>query len=361
MVYNVSGNINFLRVELMDYRSEAPEIIKNFLTYHETIKGHSRKTVDEYYLDLRNFFRFMKIQKNLVPRDSELENVSISDIDADFAASVTMNDVYDYLTFLSRDKVRHVNSPSSKRGLNATSRARKVSTIKSFYKYLTVKAGVLEENPVLDLDTPKIMKSLPRFLSLDESKKLLGSVDGDNAVRDYCILTLFLNCGLRISELVGLNITDIHSDCITVLGKGNKQRTVYLNDACVSALNDYLNIRKAVPCADKNALFVSSRKARISKSTVHSLVKNHLERAGLDSTKYSSHKLRHTAATLMLHSGVDVRTLQEILGHENLNTTQIYTHVESENLRRAANMSPLSDFKAEKRGKNEEADEENGE
>ena len=345
----------------MDYRSEAPEIIKKFLTYHETIKGHSRKTVDEYYLDLRNFFRFMKIQKNLVPRDSGLENVSISDIDADFAASVTMNDVYDYLTFLSRDKVRHANSPSSKRGLNATSRARKVSTIKSFYKYLTVKAGVLEENPVLDLDTPKIMKSLPRFLSLDESKQLLNSVDGANTERDYCILTLFLNCGLRISELVGLNITDIHSDCITVLGKGNKQRTVYFNDACVSALNGYLNVRKGVPCADKNALFVSSRKTRISKSTVHSLVKNHLERAGLDSTKYSSNKLRHTAATLMLHSGVDVRTLQEILGHENLNTTQIYTHVENENLRQAASMSPLSDFKAEKSGKNDKTDEENEE
>ena len=332
----------------MDYRNEAPEIIKKFLTYHETIKGHSRKTVDEYYLDLRNFFRFMKIQKGIVSRDTSLENISISDIDTDFVSSVTMNDVYDYLTFLSRDKIQHSNSPSSKRGLNASSRARKASTIKSFYKYLTTKAGIINENPVVDLDTPKIMKSLPRFLSLEESKQLLNSVDGNNAERDYCILTLFLNCGLRISELVGLNITDIHKDYLTVLGKGNKQRNVYLNDACVYAINNYINIRKSVPSADKDALFVSSRKTRISKSTVHSLVKKHIEEAGLDSSKYSSHKLRHTAATLLLHNGVDVRTLQEILGHENLNTTQIYTHVESENLRQAAAMSPLSDFKVEK-------------
>lgn len=343
----------------MDYRTEAPEIIKKFLAYHETIKGHSRKTVDEYYLDLRNFFRFMKIQKGLVPRSAPLESISISDIDADFVASVTTNDIYDYLAFLSRDKVQHINSSSSKRGLNANSRARKVSTLRSYYKYLTVKAGIITENPVADLDSPKIRKSLPRFLSLDESKQLLNSVDGNNAERDYCILTLFLNCGLRISELVGLNISDIHADSITVLGKGNKQRAVYLNDACVYALNNYLNIRKTIPCADKNALFISSRKTRISKSTVHSLVKKHIEEAGLDSSKYSSHKLRHTAATLMLHNGVDVRTLQEILGHENLNTTQIYTHVENENLRQAAVMSPLSDFKAEKMRKDSENTEKN--
>ena len=328
----------------MDYRNEAPEIIKKFLTYHETIKGHSKKTADEYFLDLRNFFRYVKIQRNLVPRETPLEEISIMDIDLNMVASVTMSDVYEYLAFLTRQKPRHLNSSSSKKGLNANTRARKVSAIKSFYKYLSSKAGLIEENPVQDLDAPKTMKSLPRFLSLDESRKLLSSVDGPNAERDFCILTLFLNCGLRISELVGLNISDIHADSITVLGKGNKERTVYLNEACASAINSYLKIRKTIPCLDKYALFVTSRKNRISKSAVHCLVKKHLDQAGLDSTKYSAHKLRHTAATLMLHSGVDVRTLQEILGHENLNTTQIYTHVESENLRRAAAMSPLSDF-----------------
>lgn len=341
-------------VFLMDYRVEAPEIIKKFLTYHETIKGHSKRTADEYYLDLRNFFRFVKIQKNIVPRDTSLEEISISDVDLDLVASVTMNDVYEYLAFLSRDKIQHPNSTSQKKGLNANSRARKVSTIKSFYKYLTSKAGLIAENPVQDLDAPKTMKSLPRFLSLEESRQLLSAVDGPNTERDFCILTLFLNCGLRISELVGLNITDIHADNITVLGKGNKQRTVYLNDACASAINNYLRIRKSIPCLDRNALFVTSRKKRISKSAVHSLVKKHLTEAGLDSTKYSAHKLRHTAATLMLHSGVDVRTLQEILGHENLNTTQIYTHVENENLRRAAAMSPLSDFMVGEKENNEE-------
>jgi site-specific recombinase XerD len=178
--------------------------------------------------------------------------------------------------------------------------------------------------------------------------ELLNSVDGANKERDYCILTLFLNLGLRISELVNLNLSDIHPDNIRVLGKGNKERLLYLNDACADAINNYLNVRKGIIAIDTRALFLSSRKTRISKSTVHALVKKHLQEAGIDSTKYSAHKLRHTAATLMLHSGVDVRTLQELLGHENLNTTQIYTHVENENLRQAAQLSPLAELKRPK-------------
>ena len=187
--------------------------------------------------------------------------------------------------------------------------------------------------------------SLPRYLTLDEAKTLLSSVEGRNKERDYCILMLFLNCGIRISELVGLNLTDIRQDSLRILGKGNKERVVFLNDACAKAINDYLKIRAVSP-ADTNALFITSRRDRISRAAVHSLVKKHLTEAGLDSSRYSAHKLRHTAATLMLHGGVDVRTLQELLGHENLNTTQIYTHVENESLRNAAMMSPLSDFEA---------------
>jgi site-specific recombinase XerD len=197
----------------------------------------------------------------------------------------------------------------------------------------------------MDLDSPKTVKTLPRYLSLSESTQLLSSVDGANKERDFCILTLFLNCGLRISELAGIDLTDIRADSLRVLGKGNKERIVFLNDACADALNEYLLIRRSVAAVDKRALFLSSRRTRISKSTIHSLVKNHLLRAGLDSSKYSAHKLRHTAATLMLRNGVDVRTLQELLGHEHLNTTQIYTHVESDSLREAAQRSPLSGFK----------------
>jgi site-specific recombinase XerD len=323
------------------------EILREFLFYHETIKGHSKKTIDEYFLDLRIFFRFIKLHKKLIPMDTPFDEISIMDVDLDFVKSVSVTDVYEYLAFLSRDRPKHGNSPGTDYGLNPNSRARKTAVIRSFYKYLTLKSNNnrLDENPVADLDSPKLRKSLPRFLSLDESVKLLDGVDGMFRERDFCILTIFLNCGLRISELAGLDLTDLRADHIRVLGKGSKERIVYINDACADAINGYLEARKLIAAIDKRALFLSSRRTRISTSTIHSLVKKHLLAAGLDSTKYSSHKLRHTAATLMLRSGVDVRTLQELLGHEHLNTTQIYTHIESSSLRDAANRSPLSGYK----------------
>ena len=335
----------------MDYRTVSPEILREFLFYHETIKGHSPRTITEYFLDLRIFFRFLKIHKGLVSHDIPFDEISIMDVDLEFVKNVTVTDVYEFLAFLSRDRLKHQKSRHAEYGLSATARARKVAVIRSYYKYLNLKASPhnrISENPVADLDTPKARKSLPRFLSLDESVTLLDNVDGPNRERDLCILVIFLNCGLRISELVGLNLTDIRVDSLSVLGKGNKERIVYLNDACVDAINAYLKIRKEIASTESRAFFLSSRRKRISQSTVHSLVKKHLQAAGLDSTKYSSHKLRHTAATLMLKSGVDVRTLQELLGHEHLNTTQIYTHVESDSLRDAAMRSPLSGFKSKK-------------
>ncbi|MCI9352030.1 MAG: tyrosine recombinase XerC [Lawsonibacter sp.] len=329
----------------MDYRTEAPPILRDFLVYHETIQGHSRKTVDEYYLDLRNFFRFLKHDKNLVSRDIPLDDISIDDADLSLVRDVTLTDIYSYMNYLSRD-----------RGLNNASRARKVATIRSFYKYLTNKAKLLDANPVQDLDSPRLKKSLPKYLNLDESLELLDSVDGKNSTRDYCILTLFLNCGLRISELVGLNKTDVRGDQLRVLGKGNKERMLYLNDACQRALEDWLTERDSLALVDQNALFVTlQNRRRISTAAVHKLVKKHLSAAGLDSTQYSSHKLRHTAATLMLQNGVDVRTLQEVLGHDHLNTTQIYTHVDNEDLRTAAKANPLGG--ARKKPKKEKKDE----
>ena len=332
----------------MDYRDEAPKIIKDFLVYHETIKGHSKATVDEYYLDLRNFFRFLKIERGLAARNSELEDISISDINLNFVSSVTLAEVYSYLSFLSRDRIRNQRSHSEEHGISASSRARKIATIRSFYKYLTVKAKLLDVNPVQDLDSPKVPKTLPRYLSLDESKALLQACDGKNRVRDYCIICIFLNCGLRISEIVGLNLSSIGDDYIRVHGKGSKERVVYLNDAVKAAVSDYMTVRSNIAAVDENALFLSNRRTRITRETVHSMVKKTLTKAGLDSEKYSSHKLRHTAATLMLQNGVDVRTLQEVLGHENLNTTQIYTHVDNSELRIAAEANPLSDFEPNK-------------
>ncbi len=319
----------------MDYRTQdTPQLLQEFLTYHETVRGHSKKTVDEYYLDLRRFFRWLKIRRGLADASTPFDEISISDVDLNLLRSVTLSDVYDFLSYLSRDC-----------GLLAAARARKIDAIRSFYRYLTSKAHLLDENPVQDLDSPKLQKTLPHYLSLEESIRLLQSIQGKNRARDYCIITIFLNCGLRISELVGLNLSDIQEDHLRVLGKGNKVRQVYLNDACVEAINDYLIVRRGITAVDPKALFLSARRERITRSAVHNLVKKHLLAAGLDAEHLSSHKLRHTAATLMLKGGVDVRTLQEILGHEHLNTTQIYTHVEDTEIREAAIANPLSKVK----------------
>ena len=334
---------------MIDYRTEAPPILRDFLVYHETIQGHSRQTVDEYFLDLRNFFRFLKLDKGRVDRNMPLDQISIDDVDLDLVGTVTLSDVYAYMNYLSRDRIVHPNSPDAHHGLSASARARKVAAIRSFYKYLTNKAKLISENPMQDLDSPHLKKYLPRYLDLEESVNLLEHVDGVNQVRDYCILTLFLNCGLRISELVGLNVTDVRGNQLRVLGKGNKERMLFLNDACQTALEDWMTERSMLTLMDQNALFITlQNRRRISRAAVHKLVKKHLSAAGLDSTQYSAHKLRHTAATLMLQNGVDVRTLQEVLGHDHLNTTQIYTHVDNDDLRIAARANPLGKVKQKK-------------
>ncbi len=339
---------------MADYRQDAPEIIRDFLTYHETIQGHSRKTVDEYYLDLRNFFRYMKIEKGRVPRSTPLDDISIDDVDLELIRSVRLSDIYAYMSFLSRDRLKNAHRPDGGYGLETSTRARKIATIRSFYKYLTAKAKVLDENPMQDLDSPKPRQSLPRYLTLEESIRLLEGVDGENAERDFCILTLFLNCGLRISELCALNLSSVQDDRLRVLGKGNKERVVYLNVACQNALEDWLAVRERSGAADPYALFITRKHTRVTKDGVHYMIKKRLAAAGLDSTKYSAHKLRHTAATLMLQNGVDVRTLQEVLGHEHLNTTQIYTHVNSDSLRSAAQANPLGGMKRRGRPKKQQ-------
>ena len=334
---------------MIDYRTEAPEILRDFLAYHETVKAHSRRTVDEYFLDLRNFFRYMKQIRDPQLANRALDEIDIMDLDLEFVSSITLTDIYGYMAYLSRERVQNQNSRNPEYGLNAATRARKIATIRSFYNYLTNKMHLLRENPVKDIDSPKLKKALPKYLTLDESIRLLDSVDGKNQERDYCILTLFLNCGLRISELVGLNLNDIQDDALRVLGKGNKVRIIYLNDACQDAIKRWLAVRRPITGRDANALFLSSQNERISRSMVHAMVKKRLGEAGIDSTQYSSHKLRHTAATLMLQNGVDVRAVQEVLGHDHLNTTEIYTHIDNESLRVAAKANPLSHVKKSKK------------
>lgn len=323
---------------IMDYRREAPPVVRDFLVYHETIKGQSKATVDSYYLDLRTFLRYLKLSRGLVPRDTELTDIRIDDLELDFFRQLTLSEVYEFMAYLSRE-----------RALTASSRARMITSIKGLFNYLTVKTKQLAVNPVQDMDTPKLKKALPRYLSLEESQRLLLAVDGKNKERDYCILCLFLNCGLRISEMVGMNLRDIRADHILIHGKGNKERVVYLNDSCCEAINDWLLVRRGIATSEKNAVFLSARRQRMSVDAVQVMVKKTLAKAGLDPSNYSTHKLRHTAATLMLQNGVDVRTLQEVLGHESLNTTQIYTHIGNTELRSAAAANPLAGFSPEKK------------
>ena len=321
---------------MADFRAytDIPQDVKNFLSYLSNIRGKSDNTINEYYYDLRTFFRFMKCHRSMESFEN-FDNINCNDIDTDFIRDIILDDMYEYLMYANSD-----------RDNNANARARKVSSLKSFFNYLSGKAHLLDVNVTKELDSPKIPSKLPVFLSLDESLQLLENIDGEFKTRDYCIITLFLNCGMRLSELVGINITDIHGDKLTVTGKGNKQRTVYLNDACKSAIRAYMEVRPKDGVKDRKALFLSKQKSRISNNMVYRMIKKNLQRAGLDPEVYSPHKLRHTAATLMYKYGnVDVRALQEILGHEHLSTTQIYTHIDEQQLRDAIDKNPLSKIK----------------
>ena len=327
----------------MDYQ-QAPNELRSFLNYMSTIRGKSPRTCQEYFLDLRMFFRFMLRQRNLVPAQIPFDEISIEAIDLAFIGSITLTDVYDFLAYVSTSRPKYHKSSQSPMGNGASARARKVSALRAFYKYLTEKVHKLEINPIHSLESPKIKQSLPKHLSFNESIDLLEHIESDYPERDFCIITLFLNCGLRVSELVGINRTDVAEDTLRVLGKGNKERVVYLNEACQQALAAYAPQRAQMRPRpqDASALFISRLGRRISPQTVKWMVGKQLEKAGLGDKKYSAHKLRHTAATLMYQNGVDVRTLKEVLGHENLDTTMIYTHVTDENMKQAALHSPLA-------------------
>ena len=333
---------------------DCPQILREFLIYHETIKGQSPLTISEYYLDLRMFLRFIKLMRNDMPINTDLETINIKDVDLNFIRGIDTSEIFDFLSYLANDRAINPENPAPDYGISASARARKLSAIKSFYKYLTVRTKQLTENPVADLEYPKLRKSLPKYLTMEQSAALLQAVSGPNEKRDYAILMLFLNCGIRRSELVGLNLTDVYEDRIRVVGKGNKERLVYFGSACRKAIDAYLPIRNKQVLTDNKALFGSRDNNRISVTAVHRLVKKALMQAGLDSTQFSAHKLRHTAATMMLSGGVDVKTVQEVLGHENLNTTQIYTHIENTELKIAAEANPLSKLDFSDKGDNNE-------
>ena len=309
--------------------------LERFLGYFQAIKERSPLTIREYRYDLVLFFRYMLRHRGKVKQDVPFNQIEIADIDDDFLRSITLTDFYAYITWLSRE--RKCSPPT---------RARKISALKSFFSYLKHKAFILNENPAIELESPKLIKKQPRYLSLEESQRLLDTAEQDQtqwSARDYCILTLFLNCGMRLSELCAIQLPDWRGDTLIVTGKGGKERTIYLNGACLNAIDDYLNVRPKTNLVDRQAMFISRLGRQISPKTVQHLIKRYIQAAGLDPRRYSTHKLRHTAATLMYKYGkVDIRALQIILGHVSIATTEIYTHVDDENLHRAVENNPLN-------------------
>lgn len=318
---------------------DCPSFLRDYLFYNQTIKGLSNRTIVGYHIDLRTFLRFVCMQKKLCDADIAFKEIKIIDITIDVLKAITLSDVYEFLHYIA-----------SERSNSAVTRARKVSSIRSFFNYLTVKVNLLPHNPIKELELPSTKKTLPKYLTLEQCLELLSHVDGLNKQRDYCIFTLFLNCGMRLSELVGMNLTDISENTIRLRGKGNKERIIYLNEACLLAIESYKTVRgQLVHILEqhKNALFISRNGNRISRRRVQEIVENNLKLIGLGQAGLSTHKLRHTAATIMYqHGQVDIKVLQEILGHESLATTQIYTHTSSEQMEKAANSTPLGKVKS---------------
>ncbi|GAA0076420.1 tyrosine recombinase XerC [Clostridium sp. CTA-5] len=317
--------------------NDLPDSVIDFLNYLETIKNKSQNTISAYKKDLTIFFRFIMLYKGMVKNEKlDFDEIDITSIDDEFLKSIKLRDLYAFMSFV--EKYRENSSYA---------RARKVATLKSFFKFLQGKAKIITDNPTTELESPKINKRHPVYLTLEQSLHLLESLDKSNKnyARDYCILTLFLNCGMRLSELCSIKTDRIRNDTLTIIGKGNKERTVYLNEACLKAINNYKQVRddsKAL-LENKKFLFLSSRNTPINQRTVEIMIKKHITNAGLTDAKYTPHKLRHTAATLMYKYGqVDIRSLQNILGHENISTTQIYTHVDDDTLREAVKSNPLS-------------------
>lgn len=320
-----------------------PEFVNSFLDYSLTILNKSPNSVKEYNYDLNMFLKYLKMHFKLTS-ETNLKSIIIKDVTIDTIKRVSSDDILSFLSYLALNQ-----------NVKPATRARKISTIRIFFAFLSQKAKLIENNPAQYIETPKKEKRMPKYLSLDDSKKLLDvtiNEDDENKERDYAMITIFLNCGLRLSELVGINIQDISfEDCkLNVIGKGNKERTIYLNKACINAIEAYLEVRpkEGIKQDNKNsqkALFLSKRRERISKRTVQYIVERELRKAGLDTTKYSTHKLRHTAATLMYQYGnTDIRALQELLGHESISTTEIYTHVNNEQVRNAVESNPLADL-----------------
>lgn len=325
-----------------EYIDDCPDYLKSFLTNLVLIRDRADRTEEAYFIDIRTFLRYLKIANGLVPKDAVYEEIKIVDTPLEFIKKFTLSDAYEYLGFL-----KNVRNNST------ATRARKSSSLKQFFHYLYKKAHLIDNDPLIDLEIPRVKNKLPKYLSLDESLELLRNVDSKYQERDFCILVLFLNCGMRLSELVGIDFKDYSREnrTLRLLGKGRKERIIYLNDACVQALDDYLKVRPNVE-SEPNAIFLSRNNKRINKRRVQQIVEENLVKAGLGNLGVTTHKLRHTAATLMYqHGNVDTLVLKNVLGHKSIATTEIYTHLSDRDLKKASESSPLSNVKNENKPK----------
>lgn len=315
-------------------------ILDDYLNYLEAAKGTAQSTIQEYYYNIREFMRFLRVRKEDL--DEDFDQIDIGPIDLAYLRGVDRQDINAYNIYLAKTRKNSVRT-----------RHRKISAVRSFFDTLSNGMDLLEDNPALNVELPKVQKSLPVYLSLEEAIHLLDTVESSSGsalyrTRDYAIITLFLNCGLRLSELSGIDLDHINDKAaLRVLGKGNKERVVFLNYSCQEAIGDYLNKRKAQDLDPENlghkALFLSMRKNRMSPRAIQHMIEKHLRNAGFDTSKYSVHKLRHTAATLIYQYGdSDIRTLQEILGHESVATTNIYSHIDNQDVKQAIFDNPLA-------------------
>lgn len=323
-------------------RTECPEFLLNYIFYITVTKGLAKRTVEEYYLDIRLFLKYLRMMKDpKYANIDEIKNIQINDMPIEIIRNVQLQTIYEFLYYIGEERENQ-----------ALARGRKTSALKSFFGFLSNNQCIIDHDPTEHLELPATKKSIPKYLTLEQSQKLLESIDTSFFERDFCIITLFLNCGIRLSELVGLNTTDLLLDeCqMRVLGKGNKERMVFLNNACMNAIEKYIHVRnQLINDNSENALFLSKRHIRISKRRIQQIVENSLSAAGLANQGYSTHKLRHTAATLMYQYGnVDTLMLKEVLGHASTSTTEIYTHLTNENIRQAMESSPLANFAVDK-------------
>ena len=332
-------------------RKQCPDFFLDYILYITVTKSLSSRTVQEYYLDIRLFLKYLRMMREPQFQDiNDLQQIPIKDMSVSALQSVTLQDLYNYLYYVTEERENHDRA-----------RGRKVSALRSFFRYLCQHQKLISQDPTEQLELPSPKKALPRYLTLEQSQQLLQSLNSAYPERDYCILTLFLNCGIRLSELVGLNLSDINfkEAKMRVLGKGNKERMVYLNEACMDALHAYLQVRELPEGSAETAVFLSKRHTRISKRRVQQVVETALAQADLGGQGFSTHKLRHTAATLMYQYGnVDALTLKEVLGHASTSTTEIYPHLSNQILKHATDSSPLAHFE---RNSQSQAEQENNE